>query len=274
MFNFIIWNLSPEIFKIHGFALRYYSVLFAFGFICGIWILQRIYTKEGVDQKGLNKLVLYVGIGTLAGARLGHCLFYEWTYYEHHIVEIFLPLQIRPGGHIVFTGYQGLASHGGAIGILLAILLYCRKYKVNLFWLLDRMAIVVALAGFFIRVGNLCNSEIIGTPTKVPWAFIFKRVDALPRHPAQLYEAFAYLLIFFVLSWLYKKNRGIKKAYLFSIFLITVFGVRFIIEFWKQNQELFEHSMPLNMGQLLSIPFILLGVYLQWKIRKNAAWTN
>lgn len=273
MFIYIHWSLPPEIFHFHGFALRYYSVLFAIAFGCGIWILQGIFAKEAIEKDSINQLVIYVGIGTLAGARLGHCLFYDWAYYQHHLAEIFLPMQLGPDGHFSFTGYQGLASHGGAIGILLAIFLYCRKYKVSVLWLLDRLVIVVALAGFFIRIGNLFNSEIIGRPTSVPWAFIFERVDALPRHPAQLYEAFCYLLIFLLLNGLYGKHRQKHRSepgYLFSIFLICVFGARFLIEYWKQNQEVFENTMPLNMGQLLSIPFILLGVFMQLKIRKKA----
>lgn len=270
MVLFIHWKIDPEIFNFHGIALRYYSIMFALAFICGMLILQNIYRREAIDKNQVGKLFIYIAVGTLAGARLGDCLFYDWGYYQYHIAEIFLPLQFGPGNHIIFTGYQGLASHGGAIGILLAIFLYCRKYKVNIFWLLDRLVIVIALAGFFIRIGNLFNSEIIGSPTTVPWAFVFERVDAVPRHPSQLYEAFCYLSIFILLYRLYQKNKTAQKGYLFSVFLITVFSARFIIEFWKQNQELFENAMPLDMGQLLSIPFILLGVYLQVMIYKKS----
>ena len=270
MLQYIHWNIAPEIFSFHGFALRYYSLMFALAFLCGIWILQSIYTREATNNSQVGKLFIYIAVGTLAGARLGDCLFYDWGYYQHHIAEIFLPLQLGPGSQVRFTGYQGLASHGGAIGILLATLLYCKKYKVNLFWLLDRLVIAVALAGFFIRIGNLFNSEIIGSPTKVPWAFVFESVDAVPRHPSQLYEAFCYLIIFTLLACLYQKGKAAQRGYLFSIFLITVFSARIIIEFWKQNQEAFENAMLLDMGQLLSIPFIILGIYLQPRIYKKS----
>jgi len=270
MLLYIHWNINPEIFNFHGASLRYYSLMFALAFLCGIWILQSIYSKEAIDKHQVGKLFIYIAVGTLAGARLGDCLFYDWGYYQHHIAEIFLPLEFGPGNHITFTGYQGLASHCGAIGILLATLLYCRKHKVNLFWLLDRLVIAIALAGFFIRIGNLFNSEIIGSPTTLPWAFVFERVDAVPRHPSQLYEAFCYLMIFIFLACLYQKGKAAQRGYLFSTFLITVFSARFVIEFWKQNQEVFENAMPLNMGQLLSIPFIMLGIYLQLRIHKES----
>lgn len=269
MFLFIHWNVHPEMLNMNGFPIRYYSLMFCLAFLAGIGILRKIYVQEGLHKDQLNHLVIYMAVGTLLGARLGDCLFYDWSYYRQHIAEIVLPFEIGPGHHLKFTGYQGLASHGGGVGILLAALLYCRRYKLNLLWLLDRLAIVCSIGGFFIRLGNLFNSEILGTPTNVPWAFIFERVDKIPRHPSQLYEAFCYFVIFLVLYRLYGTKRA-EKGYLFSMFLVLVFLSRFIIEFWKQNQEIFEHAMLLDMGQLLSIPFILAGLYLQVKVRRRS----
>ena len=201
----------------------------------------------------------------MVGARLGHTLFYEFGYYKNHLFEIILPFRIQ-NGNFEFTGYQGLASHGGAIGILLAVALYCKKYKQSFLWVIDRLVIVVALSGFFIRLGNLFNSEIIGKPADLPWAFVFERVDFIPRHPAQLYEAFFYLVIFCTLWMVYNKRRQqLKKGFLFGLFLILLFSVRFMIEFLKENQESFENRLLINMGQILSLPFILTGLYFVFK---------
>lgn len=193
---YINWNINPEIFRIGGFGLRYYSIMFALAFYFSYLILSKIYTKENVSIQLLNKLTIYVFLGTLIGARLGQVLFYESGYFKNHLLEIFLPFTIHPNGNFEWTGYQGLASHGGALGILIALAFYCKKYKQSFLWVIDRLVIVVPLAGFFIRIGNLFNSEIIGKPTNVSWAFVFEKVDFIPRHPAQLYEAIAYLIIF------------------------------------------------------------------------------
>jgi len=261
-FLFISWNIDPEIFRIGGFALRYYSLMFLAAFYFSYKILSKIYTKENVPLILLNKLFLYVFVGTVAGARLGHCLFYEFDYYRHHLLEIILPFRITAKGQFELTGYQGLASHGGAIGILIAVWLYCKKYKISFLWVLDRLVIVVAIAGMFIRIGNFFNSEIIGKQTNLPWAVVFERVDLIPRHPAQLYEAFCYLLIFFTVWIIYNKRwRQLKKGFLFGLFLVLLFSVRFMIEFVKENQERFENRLLINMGQILSIPFILIGLY-------------
>jgi len=265
-FLFISWNIDPEIFRIGGFALRYYSLMFLAAFYFSYKILSKIYTKENVPLILLNKLFLYVFVGTVAGARLGHCLFYEFDYYRHHLLEIILPFRITAKGQFELTGYQGLASHGGAIGILIAVWLYCKKYKFSFLWVLDRLVIVVAIAGMFIRIGNFFNSEIIGKQTNLPWAVVFERVDLIPRHPAQLYEAFCYLLIFFTVWIIYNKRwRQLKKGFLFGLFLVILFSVRFMIEFVKENQERFENRLLINMGQILSIPFILTGLYFIFK---------
>lgn len=262
MILYINWNTDPEIFSIGGFTLRYYSIMFALAFIGSYLILSKIYVKENVSVQLLNKLAIFVFVGTLIGARLGHTLFYEFGYYKYHLLEIILPFRIA-NGQFELTGYQGLASHGGAIGIIAAVAIYCRKYKQSFLWIMDRIGIVVALSAFFIRLGNLFNSEIIGKPSNVSWAFIFERVDMIPRHPAQLYEAVLYLIIFAILWVLYKsKIQKVKKGFLLGCFLVMLFTVRFLIEFVKENQEAFENTMVINMGQILSIPFILIGVYL------------
>lgn len=259
---YINWNIDPEIFKIGGFALRYYSLMFVMAFAGSYFILSKIYAKENVPVQLLSKLAIFVFVGTLIGARLGHTLFYEFEYFKNHLLEIILPFKIT-NGRFELTGYQGLASHGGAIGIIIAVALYCRKYKQSFLWIMDRLGIVVALSGFFIRLGNLFNSEIIGKPTNVSWAFIFERVDFIPRHPAQLYESILYLVIFFILWLVYeRKPHKYGSGFLFGCFLVMLFSVRFLIEFTKVNQEEFENTMAINMGQILSVPFIIIGIYL------------
>ena len=264
---YINWNINPEIFRIGGFSLRYYSIMFAFAFLFSYLLLSKIYKRENISQQLLGKLFIYIIIGTLVGARLGHTLFYEFGYFKNHLLEIVLPFKIT-NGKFELTGYQGLASHGGAIGIIIAVVLYCRKYKQSFLWIMDRLGIVVALSGFFIRIGNLFNSEIIGQPTNVSWAFVFERVDSVPRHPAQLYEAILYFIIFIILWFLYRsKVQRFQNGFLFGSFLVMLFSARFIIEFFKENQEAFESYLPINMGQILSIPFILLGMY--FLVRRN-----
>lgn len=260
---YINWNIDPEIFKIGGFALRYYSIMFVLAFGIGYWIMLSIYKRENVPEKSLEALLIYVFLGTLIGARLGHTLFYEFGYFKNHPLEIIFPFRISKEHGFELTGYRGLASHGGAIGILIAVALYSRKYKQSFLWVLDRLVITVALGGFFIRIGNLFNSEIVGTPTAILWAFVFERVDRIPRHPAQLYEAILYLLIFFFLWWFYKIKEGhFQNGLLLGYFLAFVFIARFIVEFVKEDQEAFEQGWLINLGQILSIPFILLGGYL------------
>jgi prolipoprotein diacylglyceryl transferase len=264
---YIHWNMDPVIFRAGAFSLRYYSVLFAGGILFSYIFLQQIFRQEGIDSRVFEKFAIYIIIGTVAGARLGHCLFYEPAYFLGHPLEIILPWQGMPWtANFRFTGYQGLASHGGALGIFLAVCLFAKKYRISLWWLLDRLSLVVPVAGTMIRLGNLMNSEIIGSPSKVPWAFIFEKVDMLPRHPSQLYEALLYLSLFFVLYHLYKKikSRGIDGI-LFGWFLTGLFLIRFFVEFFKANQEPFESVLPLDMGQLLSIPFIIAGIILLYK---------
>ncbi|MCF6348899.1 MAG: prolipoprotein diacylglyceryl transferase [Flavobacteriaceae bacterium] len=242
-------------------SLRYYSFLFALGLVLAYITLKGIFTNEKISTEKLEPLFIYVVIGTVLGARLGHCLFYEPEYYLSHIAEFFLPVR-KTNEEWEITGFQGLSSHGGAIGVLIAILFYSKKYKINYLWLLDRIAIVTPLTATFIRVGNFMNSEIIGKPTNSNYGVIFHRFDNIPRHPAQLYEAFSYLLIFIILFVVYKKGRKQNDGYIFGLFMILLFTTRFLIEFLKINQVMFENNLFINMGQLLSIPFILIGVFL------------
>lgn len=248
---FIEWSVSPEIFHLGPISVRWYGLLFAMAFVAGYFIMTWVFKKENRPQTDLEQLSVYMIFGTVIGARLGHCLFYNPSYYLSNPIEIFK----------VWEG--GLASHGAAIGIIFAIYLFSTKKKnYPMLWVLDRIVIVVALAGTFIRLGNLFNSEIIGIPTDVAWAFVFYAVDDLPRHPAQLYESIAYLIIFIVLWFVYYK--GIEKnrsGLLFGLFLVLVFTFRFFVEFLKENQSGFEAGMALNMGQLLSIPFVIIGLF-------------
>lgn len=259
---FVNWNPNPILFQLGEITLRWYSVLFILGLSIGYHIVYRIYSKENLSVEKLNNLALYISVGTIIGARLGHCLFYEWAYYSHHIVEIFLPVR-KVDGDIHFTGFQGLASHGGAIGVSFAIFLYCLKFKDKYFFVLDRIAVATPIVGAFIRLGNLMNSEIIGKASDVSWAFIFERIDNSPRHPAQLYEAIYYLLLFLLIKVFYKRfHRKRQDGFIFGIFIFSLFAGRFLIEFLKITQEEFEENLPLDMGQLLSIPFMCWGIYL------------
>lgn len=255
----INWNVSPDIFSIGPITIRWYGLLFAMSFIVGYQIMVIIFKRENKSEHDLNDLVWYMILGTVLGARLGHCLFYNPDYYLSHPLEI---LQIWKGG---------LASHGAAIGIITALVLYARKKKeISFLWVIDRIVITVALSGFFIRLGNLFNSEIIGKPTNGNWGFVFVSVDNIPRHPAQLYEAIAYLLIFiFLLTFYFRVKGKFKSGLLFGLFLITVFGFRFFVEFLKENQSIFEQNLFLNMGQLLSIPFVILGIYFLFRKDKK-----
>ena len=265
---FINWDVSPTIFTVGSFELRWYSLLFTMVFIAGYLILQRIFKKEGVKNDYLDKLFIYVFLGVLIGARVGHCLFYEFQYFIVRPWEIILPFDFSTGK---FTGFQGLSSHGGAIGILFMIYLYCKKTKLYYMWVLDRLVIVVALAGLFIRTGNLMNSEIYGNPTTLPWGFIFMRNgETVAKHPTQIYEALTYFSIFLVLLWYYlKKARKPKAGTVFGWFLILVFGCRSILELLKENQEAFEEGMLMNMGQLLSLPFVALGIFVLYLSHKG-----
>ena len=266
----ILWDPDRTLIDLGFFALRYYSLFFLLAFGGGYLVIKKQFKKHHISPELLDQLAVYVFLGTLIGARLGHCLFYDFSYYVHRPLEIFLPVSFTPYFH--FTGFQGLASHGGGLGILTSLFLYCKKYRLRLWFVLDQVAIVVPLAGFFIRLGNLMNSEIIGKPTDLPWAFVFVKEDHFPRHPTQLYEAIAYLLIFMLVYWLagrYAKQEG----YYFGLVLVLLFSFRLLIEFLKENQVAFEAGLLLDMGQLLSIPFILAGLIILYLKRRKAVLT-
>ena len=250
--NYLTWNVDPEIISFGPLAIRYYGLLFAIAFVLGYRLMTKMYKLEGKRLEDLDSLFFTMFLSTLLGARLGHCFFYEADYYLAHPIEILM------------VWHGGLASHGAAIGILLGLWIYTRKHRDQPYlWLVSRMSITVALAGFFIRTGNFFNSEILGHPSVLPWAVIFSRVDKMPRHPAQLYEAFSYLLIFCLLNFLYNRSKGKISPYtLTGLFFTLVFSARFILEFFKENQAEFEYQLPLHMGQLLSLPLIALGLML------------
>ena len=254
------WDVNPEIFRIGSFAVRWYGLLFASSFLFGYFIMEKFFKNENIPVEALDRLTIYMAIGVIVGARLGHCLFYEPRFYLSHPVEI---LKIWRGG---------LASHGGFLGILIVLWLFARKEKKTYSWILDRVAIVVVLAGFFIRIGNLMNSEIYGVETTLPWGFVFLRNgENAPKHPTQIYEALSYLAIFILLYRLYWRNKGRHiEGTLFSLTLILSSIARFFIEFIKEDQVAFEAGMRLNMGQKLSIPFFLLGtVWLIISLKKK-----
>ena len=259
--NYIHWNPDPEIVNIFGISIRYYGLLFVGGLILCIYILGWIFKREKIPSENLERLSIYGMIGILAGARLGHCLFYEPSYYFSHPLEMILPITFLPDGGIKFIGYQGLASHGGVLGLLIALYFYSRKSKHSMIDTMDLIAVVAGLSFGFIRLGNFMNSEIIGIPTTKPWGVIFERVDNVPRHPAQLYEAISYFIIFTIMMILYKKMRDrLKNGFFFGLVIVLCFTARFIIEFVKENQVGFEDGMTFNMGQLLSIPYIVVGI--------------
>jgi len=263
----INWNVNPEIFRIGGFALRWYSLLFVSGFIVGWFIFKKFFQREGVPESLLDPLLYTLLIGTIIGARLGHCCFYQPDYYFgswEGFLEIFMPWK------------GGLASHGGAIALLLAMWWfaskYGKKYDFDFLWIMDRLVITVCFAGALIRLGNLFNSEIYGNPTTLPWGVVFMRnAETVAKHPTQLYEALGYTILGFSLLAAYKwRLPKLKRGEIFGIFLIVLFGLRFLIEFIKQPQVAFEQGMQLNMGQLLSIPFIVAGVILLvWSLVKG-----
>jgi prolipoprotein diacylglyceryl transferase len=259
--NYIYWNVDPEIINVFGIPLRYYGLLFVSGLILCLYILGWIFRRENIPQEFLERLSIYGIIGIFIGARLGHCLFYEPSYYFAHPLEMLLPIQSLPAGGYKFSGYQGLASHGGVLGLLIALYFYSRKTKHPMIDTLDLIAVVAVLEFGFIRLGNFMNSEIIGIPTTKPWSVIFERVDNVPRHPAQLYEAISYFIIFTILMILYKKMRDrLKNGFFFGFATVLCCTARFIIEFVKENQVGFEDGMTFNMGQLLSLPYLVVGI--------------
>lgn len=266
--NYIVWNPSDTALRIGNFALHWYSMCWLVGLLLAYLIVRRLYREQKIKDELFDPLFLYCFVGILVGARLGHCLFYQPEVFLsswHHFVEMFLPIEFLDEGGWRFTGYRGLASHGGTIGLMIALWLYCRSTKMNIWHVLDDIAIATPVTACFIRLGNLMNSEIIGKVTDVPWAFYFVQAgqDAglQPRHPGQLYEAIAYFVFFFIGWYLYRRfPKRVGTGYFFGLCLTLIFTFRFFIEYTKDIQVAFEASMPLDMGQLLSIPFVIIGI--------------
>lgn len=254
-----IWNVNPNILTFGNLELRWYGVLFVGSFFLGLMILQWIYKREGKDPAVLDHLLIYVMIGAVVGARLVHCFFYEPDYYLSNPLEI---LKVWKGG---------LASHGGLAGVLIAVYIFAKRYDTPYMWLLSRIAIPGALTAAFVRFGNLFNSEILGLPSELPWAIVFKRVDLVPRHPVQLYEAFAYLIILVILIGIYRKVSPIFATKILpGIFLVLVFTARFFLEYTKTKQETYTMDLPFTTGQLLSVPYIILGiVWIIWALKSR-----
>ena len=274
MLAYIDWQPSLEVFSIGAFSVRWYSMMWVIGLLAAYIIVHKLYRQQQIPEEKFEPLFIYCFLGTLIGARLGHCIFYEPGYYltsKIGFMEMFLPMHYTGAGW-KFTGYEGLASHGGTIGLFIGLWLYARKHGVGLWTVIDNVAIATPLTCCCIRLGNLMNSEIIGNVTDVPWAFIFHTNEAMvngvltPRHPAQLYEAIAYLIIFFIGLYIYKKRSDlVGTSFYFGYCVFTIFFFRFFVEFLKKEQVAFEQGMPLDMGQLLSIPFVCIAGYAMWK---------
>ena len=271
MDNILYINWNPSLTTIFG--MRWYGLCWLLGLLGAYLIVKRLYKQQGIKAELFEPLFFYCFFGILIGARLGHCLFYQPDYYLtsfSHFVEMILPIHFLPDEGWKFTGYEGLASHGGTLGLMIALWIYVRKTKVGIWTVLDNVAIATPIAAFFIRIGNLMNSEIIGKVTDVPWAFVFERVDMMPRHPGQLYEAIAYAILLFIGFAVYKKYpQRVGTGFYFGLCLTYIFTARFFIEYTKEIQEEFEASLPLDMGQLLSIPFVIIGIVCMLRYKRN-----
>ena len=274
LLNYITWNPNLEAFHIGWFSLRWYSLCWLIGLAIAYFVVKRLYKEQKIKDELFDPLFIYSFLGILIGARLGHCIFYQPDYFltsAKGFVEMLLPIHFLPDGGWKMTGYAGLASHGGTAGLMLALWLYTKHTKLSLWTVLDNIAIATGTTACFIRLGNLMNSEIIGKATDVPWAFIFEKVDALPRHPGQLYEAIAYALLFVIMWALHKKwPEKIGTGWYFGFCLTYIFTFRFLIEYTKEVQEAFEATLPIDMGQILSIPFIIVGVWCMVKAKEKA----
>ena len=279
LLSYIVWNPNLEAFHLGPFSIRWYGLLWLIGFALGFFLVKKLYKEQNIKGELFDPLFIYCFFGILIGARLGHCLFYQpqdFLTSWQGIVEMILPIHIGNNGTwlgetfgFFITGYAGLASHGGTLGLMIALWLYVRKTKLSIWTVLDNIAIATGSMACCIRLGNLMNSEIIGKITDVPWAFIFEKVDGMPRHPGQLYEAIAYAILFFIMWALHKKMpEKIGTGWYFGFCLTYIFTFRFLIEYTKEIQEAFEATLPLDMGQILSIPFIILGVYCMIRSKK------
>ena len=264
------WEPSTTLFKLGSFGIHYYSLMFVIAFSLGYNIMKKMYLKEKVAIDTLESMLFYIVISTLLGARLGHVFFYDWAYYQNHLIEVLLPISSNADGGYSFVGFRGLASHGAALGILLGIIIYQRfnAYK-PLAWILDRLIIPTTLGAGFVRIGNFFNSEIVGNYTGNNFGVVFaNRGEMLPRHPAQLYEAFAYFILFFFLRYLYRKELNRQDGFLVGVFMSVLFSIRFLVEFVKESQGGFESFLPaLSTGQWLSVPLIIAGIIVMYRTR-------
>ena len=270
LLNFITWNVDPVFIHLGPLTIRWYGILWASGIWFTLLIVQKLFKHENLPEAWLDKLFIYTVVGAIVGARLGHCFFYEWQILPEPVT--ILGITFDYGNHylshpweLLYIWRGGLASHGGAIGILIAMYFFNKNVsKKGYIWIFDRLVIGVAICGACIRFGNLMNSEIYGSPTSLPWGFLFVRAgETQPMHPTQIYEMIYCLVTFAILWWMYWKKEAYKKTGLiFGVFLIGIFGSRFVLEFIKNNQEVFESNLSLNMGQILSLPFIIWGIWL------------
>jgi len=246
--DYFVWNVNPILFQFGSIRIFWYGLLFAIPILLGTQLMKWVFTRDGKSAELVDSGFTYTFIGIVVGARLGHCLFYDPAFYLANPMKI---LAIWEGG---------LASHGGGLGVIIALYFFVKKYKLDYLWLLDRMTMPTIIFAFFVRMGNLMNSEILGRETDVPWAIIFSRVDNIPRHPAQVYEALAYFFTFIVLFSVYKFSKNLKPGFLFGLFLTFVFTARLLIEFVKERQASYSNDLFLNTGQMLSLPFLLIGI--------------
>ncbi|MDG1272203.1 MAG: prolipoprotein diacylglyceryl transferase [Flavobacteriaceae bacterium] len=264
------WAPSESLFEFFGIGVRFYSLMFVIAFSYGFYLMKKIFKKEDIKIEYLDPILFYMVFSTLIGARLGHVFFYEWNYYQNHLLEILLPIREIRGSSMLFgtiegykfIGYRGLASHGAVIGILIGIALYQRQYKFRSWiWILDRLTIPATIGGAFVRLGNFYNSEIVGKFTNSSFGVVFQNNgERLPRHPAQLYEAFGYVILFFLLRSLYNQNKT-QKGFLLGVYFTGIFSIRFLVEYVKESQGGFEKILPmLSTGQWLSIPLVLFGI--------------
>ena len=270
-FTKIDWAPSETLFKIGSFGIHYYSLMFIIAFGLGYYMMKKIYDEEKIPLEYLESLFVYMIISVLLGARLGDVIFYSWDYYQNHLIEILLPIRDTPTGYI-FTGFRGLASHGAVIGTLIGLYLYKRKFTHKpLLWLLDRVTVPIAIGASFVRFGNLLNSEIVGKYTNTNFGVVFlNRGESLPRHPAQLYEAIGYIILFFILKQTYKSEYKNKPGFMLGLFFVGMFVIRFLVEYIKESQGGFEDLIPLfSTGQWLSIPFVALGGFLMLRSSKT-----
>ena len=278
----IVWDPASEGIKItDSFTIHYYSLMWILAFLIGYTIMKRIYNREKESQDNLDSLFIYSVLGLLLGARLGEVFFYSWDYFKDHLIEILLPIREDPNGSILgikgyrFYGFRGLASHGAAVGMIISMWLYNRyRLKRTVVWILDRIVIPVAIGAIFVRIGNFFNSEMIGKATNSNYGIIFKQYDDLARHPGQLYEAFGYIFVFLALFFLYwKKNKGDQPGFLFGLFLVMLFSIRLFVERFKiaQVDGREDWLFSLNTGQVLSIPFILIGLYFMFIYKPKRA---